>query len=54
MNKLDSSVMVFKAVNLSFIADGTTESETEPVGACSDGINFWVPLSSTSNLLLRF
>jgi len=50
-NQSGNSVTVFKAADLSFIANVSTGSGTEPVGACNDGINFWVPLSATSNLL---
>jgi hypothetical protein len=46
-----SSVTVFKAADLSFIANIPTGASTDPVGACSDGINFWVNLSGTVNLL---
>jgi YVTN family beta-propeller protein len=48
-NQLGNSVTVFKAADLSLIANVSTGSQ--PVGACNDGINFWVPLSATSNLL---
>jgi YVTN family beta-propeller protein len=44
-----SSVTVFKAADLSFIANVPTGAL--PVGACSDGINFWV---SNSTGLMRF
>jgi DNA-binding beta-propeller fold protein YncE len=46
-----SSVSVFKAADLSFIANVSTGGGTIPVGACSDGVNFWVPLGGTGNLL---
>jgi YVTN family beta-propeller protein len=45
----NNSVSVFKAADLSFIANVATG--TAPFGACSDGINFWVPLGDTGNLL---
>jgi DNA-binding beta-propeller fold protein YncE len=50
-NAIGNSLTVFKAADLSFIANVTTGSGTEPVGACSDGINFWIPLENASNLL---
>jgi hypothetical protein len=45
------TVTVFKATDLSFVANVTTGASTEPNGACSDGINFWVTVSNTGNLL---
>jgi hypothetical protein len=45
------SLTVFKAADLSFLANVATPSG--PYGACSDGINFWVTLS-TAGTLLRF
>jgi DNA-binding beta-propeller fold protein YncE len=45
------SVTVFKAADLSFIANVPTGPSTAPDGPCSDGINFWVPLSGTTKLL---
>jgi YVTN family beta-propeller protein len=50
-NQGGSSVTVFKAADLSVIANVTTGSLTSPVGACSDGVNFWV---SIFGALLRF
>jgi hypothetical protein len=46
-----SSVTVFKAADLSFIANVSTGAATGPRSACSDGINFWLPLLNTGNLL---
>jgi hypothetical protein len=45
------TVTVFKAADLSFIANVSTGSSTQPWVACSDGINFWVPLVATGKLL---
>jgi hypothetical protein len=45
------SVTVFKAADLSLIANVPTGAATAPFGACSDGINFWVNLSASGNLL---
>jgi outer membrane protein assembly factor BamB len=52
-NQTGSSVSVFKAADLSFIANVTTGASTVPFGACSDGVNFWVPLAD-GLALLRF
>jgi hypothetical protein len=52
-NQGNNSVTLFKAADLSFIANVATGSSTLPLGACSDGINFWVPLDNTG-YLLRF
>jgi YVTN family beta-propeller protein len=50
-NQGNDTVTVFKAVDLSFIANVPTGTSTHPFGACNDGINFWVPLYGTGNLL---
>jgi hypothetical protein len=50
-NFVGSSVTVFKAADLSFIANVTTGSTNFPLGACSDGVNFWVPLQGAGTLL---
>jgi hypothetical protein len=50
-NTFGDSVSLFKAADLSFIAHVSTGTATAPWGACSDGINFWVPLEGTGNLL---
>ena len=47
-NFIGSTVTLFKAADLSFIANISTGGS---FGACSDGINFWVPLQGTGNLL---
>jgi DNA-binding beta-propeller fold protein YncE len=52
-NIFGSTVTVFKAADLSFIANLTTGVVTQPLGPCSDGVNFWVPISNTG-ALLRF
>jgi DNA-binding beta-propeller fold protein YncE len=51
VNDSGSSVTVFKAADLTFIANVTTGALTEPYGACSDGVNFWVTIYNTGNLL---
>ena len=52
-NQSGSTVTVFSAADLSSSANVTMGSTTDPYGACSDGINFWVALrgASTGNLL---
>jgi hypothetical protein len=50
-NSGGNSVTLFKAADLSFLGNVATGSSTGPVGPCSDGINFWVPLSNTVDLL---
>jgi hypothetical protein len=51
-NTGNSSVTLFKAADLSFIANVATGGSTVPVGACSDGVNFWI--TDASGNLLRF
>jgi DNA-binding beta-propeller fold protein YncE len=46
-----TSVTVFKAADLSFIANVATGVGSQPHAACSDGINFWVPLQGKGKLL---
>jgi DNA-binding beta-propeller fold protein YncE len=46
-----NSVTVFKAADLSLIGNLSLGSGNNPVGACSDGINFWVLLDGMSELL---
>jgi hypothetical protein len=46
----DSSVVLFKAADVSFIANVATGASTSPYGACSDGISFWIA-DNTGNLL---
>jgi hypothetical protein len=50
-NSSGNSVTLFKAADLSVLGNVTTGSATEPSGPCSDGINFWVPLSNTVDVL---
>ena len=50
-NVNNNSVTVFKTADLSFIANVATGSSTLPNGVCSDGINFWVPLTNGLKLL---
>jgi hypothetical protein len=48
-NSDNSTVTLFKAADLSFIANVSTGSD--PIGACSDGNSFWITLFLTGNLL---
>jgi hypothetical protein len=50
-NDVGNSVSLFKAADLSFIANVATGASTNPYGACSDGINFFVTLFGPGNLL---
>ncbi len=50
-NRRGDSVTVFKAADLSLIANVPVGSSTQPVGGCSDGINFWVDLLGKGDLL---
>jgi hypothetical protein len=45
------SVTVFKAADLSFVANVQMAAASLPQGACSDGVNFWVPLLGAGDLL---
>jgi streptogramin lyase len=46
-----NALYLFKAADLSFIAAVATGDGTVPLGACSDGINFWVTLNGTEQLM---
>ena len=48
-----SSLSLWKASDLTPIGTFSTGTGTSPVGACSDGLNFWVTLLGT-NKLARF
>lgn len=52
-NYNNGMVSVFKAADLSLIQAAATGLSSNPQGACSNGINFWVDLN-TSTELLRF
>jgi hypothetical protein len=45
------SVTVFKAADLSFVANVSTGASTNPRSACSDAVNFWVPIVNKGSLL---
>ena len=46
-------VSIWKAADLSPLFFIATAESSAPAGACSDGINFWVALSSV-NQIIRF
>jgi YVTN family beta-propeller protein len=52
-NHGNDSVTVFRAADLSLIANVQLPTGSQPWGACSDGISFWVTLRGT-NKLVRF
>ena len=47
------SVSLWKAASLTPLGTFATGDGTIPIGACSDGLNFWITLSG-SNMLARF
>jgi hypothetical protein len=49
-NNGNASVTLFKAADLSFIANVPTGASTAPAEGCSDGINFWI-VDNNGNLL---
>jgi hypothetical protein len=52
-NNFGDSVSLWKAADLTPAGSFSTFGNTRPVGACSDGLNFWVALSG-SDRLARF
>jgi hypothetical protein len=44
------SVSLWKAADLTPLGTFATGAATQPVGACSDGLNFWITLSNTDKL----
>ena len=53
-NFAGDSVSLWKAADLAPLGSFPTGTGTGPYGVCSDGINFWVGLSSATNKLARF
>lgn len=49
-NLSGNSVSVWKASDFTPIGTFSTGAGTVPVGACSDGLNFWITLNSTGKL----
>jgi DNA-binding beta-propeller fold protein YncE len=47
------TVSLWKAADLTPLGTFSTGANTQPLGACSDGLNFWVTLNAT-NQLARF
>jgi hypothetical protein len=45
-----SSVSLWKAADLTPLGSFGTGTDSQPFGACSDGINFWITLNGTSQL----
>ena len=52
-NLIGDSVSLWKAADLSPLGSFPTGTNTKPVGACSDGIDFWITLL-TANKVARF
>lgn len=52
-NQLGDSVSLWKASDLTPLGSVSTGGNSQPVGVCSDGLNFWIALSAT-NKLARF
>ena len=50
-NQGNDSVTLFRAADLSLIGNVQLDSGAAPYGACSDGINFWITLRGSSELL---
>ena len=51
-NRHGNSVSLWKAADLTALGSVSIGSGTSPVGACSDGLNFWI--SCLGNVLARF
>jgi S-layer family protein len=49
-NALGHSVSLWKASDLTPIGTFSTGASTFPIGACSDGLNFWIALQGTDKL----
>jgi hypothetical protein len=50
VTNIGDSVSLWKAADLTPLGSVSTGASTGPVGACSDGLNFWITLSSTGKL----
>jgi hypothetical protein len=46
----NDSVSLWKATDLTPLGSFSTGADTNPVGACSDGLNFWITLLETGQL----
>jgi YVTN family beta-propeller protein len=51
VNRGNEAVTLFRAADLALIDWVSTGAGSQPYGACSDGINFWVTLRGTRELL---
>ncbi len=49
-NMVGNSVSMWNAADLTPLGSFPTGAATQPFGACSDGINFWVTLTVQTNL----
>jgi hypothetical protein len=49
-NSADNSVSLWKAADLTPLGSFSTGAATRPIGACSDGLNFWITLYDTDKL----
>jgi hypothetical protein len=49
-NQFESSASLWKAADLTPLGFVPTGDSTRPVGACSDGLNFWIVLRQTGKL----
>jgi hypothetical protein len=50
ITNFSNSVALWKAADLTALGSFATGSGTSPVGACSDGVNFWVALNGAGKL----
>jgi hypothetical protein len=49
-NQTGNSISLWKASDLTPIGTVSTGASTSPIGVCSDGVNFWITLSSAGKL----
>jgi DNA-binding beta-propeller fold protein YncE len=49
-NSSGNSVSLWKAADLTPLGSFPTGASTGPLGACSDGVNFWITLRTTGRL----
>ena len=47
---LNDSVSLWKAADLTTLGSFSLGGGTGPLGACSDGVGFWIALNSTNKL----
>ena len=45
-----NTVSLWKAADLNPLGFFSTGASTNPVGACSDGVNFWISLNNAARL----